>query len=108
MAVWVLAAGYRHARGSLARSLAVLVAGAVLGLATAVRSNGLASGLLFAVEALQAAGAFAQTPGVAPVVAAGAAGARRHLGGPGERGSAVCRLYHLLRRTRGRSTTAVV
>ncbi|KAJ4155352.1 hypothetical protein LMH87_000603 [Akanthomyces muscarius] len=75
VAVWALAAGYQRARGSLARSLAVLVAGAVLGLATAIRSNGLASGLLFAVEALQAAGAFVQTPGVAPVVAAGAAAA---------------------------------
>ncbi len=72
--VWTLAAGYRHPRGSLPRSVAVVAAGAVLGLATAVRSNGLASGLLFAVAALQAAGTFAQTPGVGPVIAAGAAG----------------------------------
>lgn len=72
--IWILAAGYTSARGSLRRSAAVVLAGAVLGVATAVRSNGLASGLLFAVEALQAAAVFVQRPGLAPVVAAGAAG----------------------------------
>ncbi|KAM3508389.1 hypothetical protein MY10362_001234 [Beauveria mimosiformis] len=73
--VWVLAAGYEDPLGSARRSAAVLAAGAVLGLATAVRSNGLASGLLFAVEALRAAGAFVKAPGrVRLAVAAGAAG----------------------------------
>ncbi|KAM3532231.1 hypothetical protein NHJ13051_000217 [Beauveria bassiana] len=72
--VWVLAAGYEHALGSARRSAAVLAAGAVLGLATAVRSNGLANGLLFAVEALRAAGAFVKAPGVRLAVAAGVAG----------------------------------
>ncbi|KAM3521830.1 hypothetical protein MY4038_008891 [Beauveria bassiana] len=72
--VWVLAAGYEHPLGSARRSAAVLAAGAVLGLATAVRSNGLANGLLFAVEALRAAGAFVKAPGVRLAVAAGVAG----------------------------------
>lgn len=72
--VLVLALAYRHASGSLTRSAGVLVAGAVLGLATAVRSNGLAAGLVFAVEALRAVAAFAKRPGFTPVVAAGAAG----------------------------------
>ncbi|TQV94928.1 DUF409 domain-containing protein [Cordyceps javanica] len=72
--VWILAAGYQHRRGSPARSVAVVAAGAVLGASTAIRSNGLASGLLFAVEALQAAAAFGKKPSLAPVVAAAAAG----------------------------------
>ncbi|KAF1734099.1 GPI mannosyltransferase 2 [Beauveria bassiana] len=72
--VWVLAAGYEDPLGSARRSAAVLAAGAVLGLATAVRSNGLANGLLFAVEALRAAGAFVKAPGVRLAVAAGVAG----------------------------------
>ncbi|KAJ6785693.1 hypothetical protein PWT90_00986 [Aphanocladium album] len=75
VAFWILAAGYGAERGSPSRSAAVVVAGAVLGLATAVRSNGLASGLLFAVEAVQAGRDFVQAPGVKPVVAAAAAGA---------------------------------
>ncbi|KAM3515037.1 hypothetical protein MY11210_001275 [Beauveria gryllotalpidicola] len=72
--VWVLAAAYaRRPLGSARRSAAVLAAGAVLGLATAVRSNGLASGLLFAVEALRAAAAFVKAPRVRLALAVGAA-----------------------------------
>ncbi|EGX95696.1 DUF409 domain protein [Cordyceps militaris CM01] len=74
--VYLLAAGYTHRRGSAPRAVAVVAAGAVLGLATAVRTNGLASGLLFAVEGLQALRDLVRAPGgaAAAVLAAAAAG----------------------------------
>lgn len=72
--VLILAMAYRYEQGSLYRSTGLVWAGAVLGLATAIRSNGVANGLMFAVEALQAAAAFVRQPSVSSVAAVGAAG----------------------------------
>ncbi|PHH80554.1 hypothetical protein CDD80_1066 [Ophiocordyceps camponoti-rufipedis] len=58
----VFAMGQRTSRRRAGRALAVVGAGLVLGLATAFRSNGLASGLLFAVETMDCLIKFARRP----------------------------------------------
>lgn len=61
VASYLFALSYAQSDSS-GRNVHVLSAGAVFGLATRFRSNGLANGLLFAVEALRCAYAFLQSP----------------------------------------------
>ncbi|KAI6783568.1 GPI mannosyltransferase 2 [Emericellopsis cladophorae] len=82
---WLFALGYEYASEPWKRTCAIVGAGAVFGVATGFRSNGLGSGVLFLVEALRCAAHFIERPTlvrlgrlVAPVVggtaiAAGAA-----------------------------------
>ncbi|KPM34742.1 GPI mannosyltransferase 2 [Neonectria ditissima] len=61
----LFALGFKAAPDSLRRNAAVVAAGAVFGLATTFRSNGLFGGLLFAVEAVRCFLSFVASPGFA-------------------------------------------
>lgn len=61
-ASWLFASSYHDPAGSWSRSVGIVFAGMVFGLATAFRSNGLANGLLFAVEALRHVPTFFKGP----------------------------------------------
>ncbi|KAH7161534.1 GPI mannosyltransferase 2 [Dactylonectria macrodidyma] len=64
----LFALGLRAGRGSLARNAAVVGAGAIFGISCTFRSNGLFSGLLFAVEAVRCLLVFFDGPSFAKVL----------------------------------------
>lgn len=72
LAVWLFALRNEPGRSAASRSALVVLAGAVLGLATTFRSNGLSYGLLFAVEAVQTGLAFLQKPTAVSFIHTGA------------------------------------
>lgn len=69
---WLFASSYHHSAGSLSRSMGIIIAGAVFGVSTTFRSNGLASGLLFAVEAVRHLSSFLRGPSMSRFLAVAA------------------------------------
>lgn len=72
LAVLLFALRCEPGRSTLARCALVIASGALLGLATTIRSNGLSYGLVFAVEAVQTGLAFLQQPTAAGFLHVGA------------------------------------
>lgn len=65
---WLFALSYKHRHSTVKHGLSLVGAGVLFGLASMFRSNGLASGLLFAVEAIRSLISFFQKPGLSSLL----------------------------------------
>jgi phosphatidylinositol glycan class V len=68
LGTWLFALSYKHRHSTVKRGVSLVASGALFGLSSLFRSNGLASGLLFAVEAVRCLISFAQKPGLSSLL----------------------------------------
>ena len=68
LGTWLFALSYNHRHSTVKHGLSIVGAGITFGLACIFRSNGLAYGLLFAVEAVRALISFFQKPGLSSLL----------------------------------------
>ena len=72
LGILIFALRYQPGQSAVRKSSFVVISGAIFGIATTFRSNGLAYGLLFAVDAVQTGLGFLQKPAVSSLFHAGA------------------------------------
>ena len=68
LGTWLFALSYKHRHSTVKHGLSLVAAGIAFGLSCLFRSNGLAYGLLFAVETLRSLISFFQKPGVSSLL----------------------------------------